>query len=259
MSERFVEFVDSRLGYAHHTVLEGVNLTLDEGDFLGIVGPNGAGKTTMLRALLGILPVLAGERRYGKGRKPRFGYVPQREALDVIYPFTVREVVAMGRYHHKGLLRPFNKDDKARIEWSLARAGIESLKDRPYRDLSGGQKQRTLIARALASDPEILVLDEPTAGMDLLSAKLLMDLVSDLHDEGHLTVVLVTHLLGEVANCAQTIAMVDRGRVEVGSTESMLTSEALSTMYGVPVTVGHVAGQRVIVPGAEIPGETSRV
>ncbi|HEY9857468.1 MAG TPA: metal ABC transporter ATP-binding protein [Stenomitos sp.] len=244
----FVELRQAKLGYPHHTVLESVDLTLSEGDFLGIVGPNGAGKTTLLRTLLGSLPILSGERRLPRGGAPRFGYVPQRQLLDTIYPYTVQEVVAMGRYPRKGLLKRFDSTDRDRLTWAIARAGIEELRDRPFRDLSGGQKQRTLIARALASEPEILVLDEPTAGMDLLSSKLLMDLVTNLHDEGHLTVVLVTHLLGEVANCAHSIALVEQGRCVVGDTERILTSETLTAMYGVPVAVGTVAGQRVIVP-----------
>ncbi|HEY9721249.1 MAG TPA: metal ABC transporter ATP-binding protein [Oscillatoriaceae cyanobacterium] len=258
MSKRYVEFKNARLGYGSRTILDGVNLQLDEGDFLGIVGPNGSGKTTLLRTLLGILPVLAGERRYGEGGRPRFGYVPQREALDTLYPFTVREVVTMGRYHLTGMLRPFNAEDRARIEWAMARAGVDGFQKRQYRDLSGGQKQRTLIARALALEPEVLILDEPTAGMDLLSSQLLMELVSNLHDEGHLTVVLVTHLLGEVANCAHSIAIVDRGRAVEGPTDKMLTSQTLTDMYGVPVEVGVVAGQRVIVPAPRT-GESTHV
>lgn len=244
----YVELRQAKLGYPHHPVLEAVDLTLAEGDFLGIVGPNGAGKTTLLRSLLGSLPVLGGERRLPRGAAPRFGYVPQRQLLDTIYPYTVQEVVAMGRYPRKGLLRRFDSADRDRLAWAMARAGIEELRDRPFRDLSGGQKQRTLIARALASEPEILVLDEPTAGMDLLSSKRLMDLVTNLHEEGHLTVILVTHLLGEVANCAHSIALVEQGRCVVGTTEHILTSESLSAMYGMPVAVGTVAGQRVIVP-----------
>lgn len=260
MSEQpLVELRQARLGYPHHPVLDGVSLAVSEGDFLGIVGPNGAGKTTLLRTLLGTLPILAGERRLPRGAAPRFGYVPQRQLLDTIYPYTVEEVVAMGRYPRKGLLKRFDATDRERMAWAIARAGIEELRDRPFRDLSGGQKQRTLIARALASEPEILVLDEPTAGMDLLSSKLLLDLISNLHDVGHLTVVLVTHHLGEVANCAKSIALVERGQCVVGPTEDILTSESLTAMYGVPVTVGSVAGKRVIVPAESQAGGASHV
>jgi ABC-type Mn2+/Zn2+ transport system ATPase subunit len=253
MAAALVEFKKAELGYARHPILAGVDLTFKEGDFLGIVGPNGAGKTTLLRALLGVLPILAGERRYPANQAPRFGYVPQREALDPIYPFTVREVVTMGRFKRKGLLGRLDRSDRERVEWSLARAGIAGLENRLYRELSGGQKQRTLIARALATEPEVLVLDEPTAGMDLLSSKLLLDLIGNLHDEGHLSVILVTHLLGEVANCATDIAMVDQGRVAVGPKDMVLTSQNLTAMYGIPVVVSTVAGQRVIV-AAGTPG-----
>lgn len=254
----YVELREAQIGYEHRPILAGVNLKLSEGDFLGLVGPNGAGKTTLLKALLGNLPLLNGERKVRAEALPRFGYVPQREALDAVFPLTVREVVAMGRYPHLGLLQRFRKEDQERIDWSLAKAGIRSLADKCYRELSGGQKQRALIARALATEPEILVLDEPTAGMDLRSSRELLDLIANLHDEGHLTVVLVTHLLGEVANCAQSIALVEKGRCLVGTTEEILTSEKLSAMYQLPVAVGVLVGQRVIVvpdlPASEAAG-----
>lgn len=196
----FVELLEAQIGYEHRPILEGVNLKLTDGDFLGLVGPNGAGKTTLLKALLGNLPILSGERKVRVAAPPRFGYVPQREALDLVFPLTVREVVGMGRFPHRGLFQRFSSEDRERIDWSLSKAGIEPLAERLYRDLSGGQKQRALIARALATEPEILVLDEPTAGMDLRSSKDLLDLIANLHDEGHLTVmagagglVLLTH------------------------------------------------------------------
>jgi iron complex transport system ATP-binding protein len=244
----FVQFIDAELGYPNRAILTDVNLSLAEGDFLGIVGPNGAGKTTLLRTLLGIIPPRSGKRLTPRHAVPRFGYVPQREALDAIFPFTVREVVSMGRFARVGVLGRFAKVDQDRIAWSLERAGIPNLADRPYRELSGGQRQRALIARALTSEPEILVLDEPTAGMDLRGAKLIMDLVADLHTEGHLTVVLVTHALGEVANAARTIAVVEHGRAAVGGVDEVLTSATLTRMYDMPVVVETVAGQRVIVP-----------
>lgn len=243
----FVELREAQIGYEHRPILEGVNLKLTEGDFLGLVGPNGAGKTTLLKALLGNLPLLSGVRKVRAEVPPRFGYVPQREALDRVFPLKVREVVGMGRFPHRGLFQRFSSEDRERIDWSVSKAGIEPLAEKLYRDLSGGQKQRALIARALATEPEILVLDEPTAGMDLRSSKDLLDLIANLHDEGHLTVVLVTHLLGEVANCAHSIALVEKGRCQVGPTEHILTSESLSAMYEIPVAVGTVAGQRVIV------------
>lgn len=246
----FVQFAGAELGYAHRAILSGVTLALAEGDFLGIVGPNGAGKTTLLRTLLGIIPPRSGVRETPRHAAPRFGYVPQREALDAIFPFTVREVVSMGRFPRTGVLGRFGKADRDRVQWSLERAGIPKLADRAYRELSGGQRQRALIARALASEPEIVILDEPTAGMDLRGSTQILDLISDLHDEGHLTVVLVTHNLGEIANLATSIALVDHGRVDVGPAEQVLTNATLSRMYDMPIAVETVAGQRVILPHA---------
>ena len=244
----FVQFVGAEIGYPGRTVLAGVDVTLAEGDFLGIVGPNGAGKTTLLRTLLGILPVRGGTRLAPRPTPPRFGYVPQRAALDAIFPFTVREVVTMGRFARAGVLAPFGKADRDKVAWAMERAGIGQHAERAYRELSGGQRQRALIARALASEPEILVLDEPTAGMDLRGAAQLMELVTDLHREGHLTAVLVTHALAEVANCATSIAIVEHGKAVVGPVEQVLSGQALSQMYHMRVEVTTVAGQRVIVP-----------
>src|SRR5207248_868848 len=152
-----------RLGYGAHVVLPSVDLEVEPGDFLAIVGPNGSGKTTILRAILGVLKPLAGEMRAPEG----CGYSPQRRALDTIFPFTVEEVVAMGLQGERPPLSRLLPSHRERIEKALAACGVEKLAQRPFRDLSGGQQQRSLVARALVSDPKVLVLDEPTNDLDL--------------------------------------------------------------------------------------------
>ncbi len=244
-----IDFDRVTLGYGRRVVLRDVRLTVASGDFLGIVGPNGAGKTTLLKALLGTLAPVGGQLTISVPAG-MFGYVPQREAVDETFPLTVREMITMGRFARVGLLRRPGRDDAARVCAAAQHVGIEDLLDRRYRTLSGGQKQRTLIARALAAEPSILVLDEPTNGMDLPSEKAIMDLVCTLHEQDGLTVVMVSHLLNVVASYVRRLAIVGEGRVEVGSVEEMLTAEKLSALYRMRVMVEQVEGRAVVLAGA---------
>ncbi len=245
MSVPLVEFRGVRLGYGRHTVLEDLDFLLQEGDYLGLVGPNGAGKTTLLRALLGNLPAQQGRILYRGGREhPRFGYVPQREGVDEVFPLSVEDVVLMGRYPRLGLGRRPNRADREFTAGCLDRVGMADLRDRPLSDLSGGQKQRVLMARALAGEPEILVLDEPTTGMDLASEEDTLRLVDDLHRQG-MTVIMVTHLLYLVANHARTVGILHHG-LTVGPVEEVLDETRLSRLYGRPVRVTRVGRRRFV-------------
>jgi len=243
-----IDFRDVRLGYGRHVVLDRVTLSIGDRDFIGIVGPNGSGKTTLLKALLGTLRPLAGSVAMPADRG-WFGYVPQRDSVDESFPLTVREIIMMGRFSHIGLLHRPQPADAEQVRLAAQHAGIEPLLERRYRTLSGGQKQRALIARALAAEPKILVLDEPTNGMDLPSEKSIMDLVARLHDDDGLTVIMVSHLLNVVASYVQRLAIVGRGRLEVGAVAAMLTPQRLQALYGVPVLVEHIDGHTIVLPG----------
>jgi ABC-type Mn2+/Zn2+ transport system ATPase subunit len=243
-----IEFDGVSVGYGRRVVLADVNLTVQAGDFLGIVGPNGAGKTTLLKTLLGTHAPLAGRLTVAT-TAGMFGYVPQREAVDETFPLTVREMIMMGRYAHIGLLRRPQQEDRAAVLSAAEHVGIEPLLDRRYRTLSGGQKQRTLIARALAAEPRVLVLDEPTNGMDLPAEKAIMDLVRHLHVHDQLTVIMVSHLLNVVASYVQRLAIVGDGRLEVGPIDAMLTAQKLSALYRIPVLVDRIDGRAVVLPG----------
>lgn len=245
-----IEFDCVSVGYGRRVVLRDVDLTVSAGDFLGIVGPNGAGKTTLLKTLLGTLRPLGG-RLAIHAAAGMFGYVPQREAVDETFPLTVREMIMMGRFTRIGLLRRPRAVDHARVAGAAEHVGIVDLLERRYRTLSGGQKQRTLIARALAAEPRVLVLDEPTNGMDLPAEKAIMDLVRLLHDHDQLTVIMVSHLLNVVASYVRRLAIVGAGRVEVGPVEQMLTAEKLSTLYRMRVLVERLDGRAVVLPGAD--------
>src|SRR5687768_40571 len=173
-----VSFANATLGYGRRVVLSDLSFSISEGDFLGLVGPNGAGKTTILRAILGTLRPLSGTVTRAPGL--RFGYVPQRDSVDYRFPLKVIDVVMMGRYDRIGLMRRPSKQDKAAARNALDHVGIADLSDQFLNDLSGGQKQRTLIARALVGEPSVLVLDEPTNGMDLVATTQILGLVREL-------------------------------------------------------------------------------
>lgn len=242
-----IEFRNAQLGYGRDVVLRDVNLVIERGDFLGIVGPNGSGKTTLIRTFLGLLPQVAGTVTVQEGL--HYGYVPQRETVDTLFPIPVEQIVTMGRYGRVGAVARPGAEHRRIARECLEHVGIGHLAKRSYRDLSGGQKQRALIARALATQPDVLVLDEPTNGMDLGSEHSLLELVRRLHDEDRITVLLITHLLSNVANCAQRIAIIAHGQLDVGTREEMLTAQRLERLYDMPVRVENLDGRYAILAG----------
>jgi zinc transport system ATP-binding protein len=187
-------------------VLTDVGLELAPGEFVALVGPNGSGKSTLLKVLLGLLPPATGEvELFGTapGRlheRSRLGYVPQRAHLTPELPATVREVVLGGRLTVRRWWRPATAADRTAVDHALDAVALREHADRPVRDLSGGQQQRALIARALVSDPELLILDEPIAGVDAESQRLFRESLVHLVNEHHTAVLLVSHELGAVAN-----------------------------------------------------------
>jgi ABC-type Mn2+/Zn2+ transport system ATPase subunit len=225
MSESLLTLEDVSIGYEGRAILEHVSLTIERGEFVALLGPNGAGKTTLLRGVLGLVSVLAGDVRWGFDRRLRPpGYVPQRETLDEIFPLTVTEVVLMGVYARLSPFRPVGRRERAHALECLRQVGLTELKDQPFWALSGGQKQRVLIARALAVEPEVMLLDEPTAGVDPAAEDAIMAVISRLHDEG-LTVVLVSHQLRRARANIGTVIWVEDGRAVKGPAEEVLGAE----------------------------------
>ena len=251
MSVPMIEFRNAVLGYGRREVLSGISFAVLEGDYFGLVGPNGAGKTTIVRTILGAIPPLGGDVRVGggAGAPVRVGYVPQRDAIDSVLPYSTQEVVMMGRYRQIGLFRRPSGEDRSVVRESLEQADAHSFAAVPFKELSGGQKQRALIARALATRPEVLILDEPTNGMDLSSRTAILALIRRLHDQQHITVILVSHLLDDVANHVRRLAIVQQGRFQVGSVEEILTAGNLSALYELPVEVERVGGNTIILAG----------
>jgi ABC-type Mn2+/Zn2+ transport system ATPase subunit len=251
-----VRFDRATLGYGRSVVLSDLTFTIPEGDFLGMVGPNGAGKTTILRAILRTLRPMSGTVTHAPNI--RFGYVPQRDQVDYNFPLSVVDVVLMGRYDRIGLGRRPSASDRALAREALEHVGILDLADQPLNLLSGGQKQRTLIARALVGQPSVLVLDEPTAGMDLVSTTQILGLVRELHEHDNLTVLMVSHALNEVANYVERIALVMNGGFRIGAVDEIMTQSVLSDMYRIPVDVDSFNGHRIVVARRDVGDSATR-
>jgi len=246
-NDTIVRFHEVTLGYGENVVLEAVNFAIRRGDFLGIIGPNGAGKTTLLRAVLGLIRPMTG--RISKAENLRYGYVMQRQNLDTLFPFTVGDIVRMGRLGHKRAWQRTSQEDSALVEEALVVAGIVELEDHLYRELSGGQRQRTLIARALAAQPDVLLLDEPTNDMDAKGENQIMSLIQNIQKNMEVTIVLVSHLLHVVLNYAEKLMFLADGRVHLHPIEELLTTDLLSRIYGFPIRVGQVGGKRYLLAG----------
>jgi ABC-type Mn2+/Zn2+ transport system ATPase subunit len=233
MADPLVTLRDASFGYGGEPVLEHVNLKIESGEFVALLGPNGAGKTTLLRGVVGLLPAIAGDLQYGFDRDSNpVGYVPQRDALDPIFPLTASEVVLMGTYARLPPLRPVARSQHRIAAECLERVGMHAVAEQRFASLSGGQKQRVLIARALAADPRLLVLDEPTAGVDPGAAAAIMDVVGGLNREHGLTVLLVTHQLRMLRPLAGIVVWVQGGRAVRGSAEEMLAPERIAEALG---------------------------
>ncbi len=226
-----------RFGYTATPVVEGVSLTVESGDFLGIVGPNGSGKSTLLDLMLGLRAPDRGEvRLFGEqatefGDGTRIGYVPQdAAAVPEQMPLTVREVVEMGRYPHRTVGR-FSRTDTAAIEEAIEAVDVGDITNRRISTLSGGQRQRVFIARALAAEADLLALDEPTVGVDADSREAFYDLLHELNDEG-LTIILIEHDIGVVTTHASEIACLNRELFFHGDPETFAETDALADAYG---------------------------
>ena len=238
-------------------VLKNINLTVEEGEFVVIVGYSGSGKTTLLKAILGsIIPV---DGHITKKPQLRMGYVPQVETVDWNFPVTVLEVVVMTR-SSTGRLPRVTKDERADALLVLERLGLGGLENRHIRELSGGQQQRVFVARALFHRPELLVLDEPTSGVDVRTRHEVLHLLADLHDEG-VSIILSTHDLNGLAAHLPRLVCLNSAIIADGSPVDVLTPEILEQTFGAPMEVLVHGGMPVVVDGvgADIAERMSRL
>jgi len=223
---------DLTFGYEHKTVLEKVNITIPRGDFVCVVGPNGSGKTTLLKLALGLLSPTSGNidifGRTPRKARGRIGYVPQHPRLDPLFPVGALDVTLMGRLGKTPPLWTWRRRDRERACEALAEVGLSDRIDHHFAALSGGQKQRVLIARALAGDPDLLLLDEPTAGLDAHVEEGFYRLLQELNQR--LTIMLVSHDLGFVSGFVKSVVCV--GREVMIHPTSEITGEIIADLYG---------------------------
>jgi ABC-type Mn2+/Zn2+ transport system ATPase subunit len=232
-AEPLLSTQDLSVSYGAGLVLDHVTTAIRPADFVGIVGPSGAGKTTLLRAFIGTVPPAHGS--VTKAKNLRIGYVPQLETVDWNFPVTVRDVVLMAA--HRVAPRPWvPKVLRERVDSLLERLGVPGVAERHIRALSGGQQQRVFLARALFGEPDVLLLDEPTSGVDVRTRHEVLHLLDDLNNDG-LTVVLTTHDLNGIAAHLPRLICVNQRIIGDGAPLEVLTPEILEATYGAPMDV----------------------
>ncbi len=238
-NKNIIEVEHVSFGYDRAPVLTDITLTIHQGDYVGIIGPNGSGKTTLLKVMVGLIKPTQGTVRLFGNPHPTFkdwsklGYVPQKAInFDPLFPVTVSEVVAMGRFARKGVLKSLDETDQAIIERSLKQVEMHDYKNRLIGDLSSGQQQRVFIARALAGEPEVIFLDEPTVGVDVKTQEQFYMLLRKLNQELGLTLVLVSHDIDVIAGEATELACINQTLVYHGEPAEFVKGDYLQKLYG---------------------------
>lgn len=247
--EPLVEIRHLSCGYDKQQVLTGIDLRIMPGDFVGLLGPSGSGKTTLLRSMVGAVDIFDGAVLVNGAstarRRPRVGYVPQLETIDWNFPVTVREVVMMGRTMENPLFPWFRKAERQLADRMMERLSIRHLADRHIRELSGGQQQRAFLARALVSDPALLLLDEPVSGLDIRTRDEVMHLLHDLNHEG-VAIVITTHEINSVAVHLPWIVCLAGRIVGEGPPAEVITPELLRRTYGAEMPVIYYEGMPIV-------------
>lgn len=226
------------LGYPGVVAVDDVGFELRCGEFMGVVGPNGSGKSTLLKGVLGLLPLLKGEIRFAgcaandrRSMRRDIGYVPQKSKNDLAFPALVREVVMMGLYAQIGWFRRPQPKHHERVMESLRQVGMAGFSEKPIGALSGGQQQRVMIARSLVSEPSLLVLDEPTAAVDIFAQQAILETLQELNKRDSISILLVTHDINEIVHSCDKVLLVNGGVHYFGTPSEVLTRERLSEVY----------------------------
>jgi ABC-type Mn2+/Zn2+ transport system ATPase subunit len=233
MSANLITLDRLAIGYDGQAVLSDISLNVARGSFTAILGANGSGKSTLLKTLLGLQPPVAGQMTITP--PVTFGYVPQAIQFDPLYPLTGFDVALMGTFGRVGPARFPSPAEKDFVRECLDATAAGEFARRKFSQLSGGQKQRVLIARALAAKPDVLVLDEPTAGVDTAATHALLEFISQIHVERELTILLVTHDLPLVRKHAQQVIWLHDGNILVGTTAELLAPERLAQILEMEV------------------------
>jgi manganese/iron transport system ATP-binding protein len=244
-----LELVDVSVRYDGTPALENISFQVERGDQVAVVGPNGAGKSTLFNVVTGILkPQQGSVRVYGSGPRGHIcvGYVPQRSRIDWRFPVSVADVVMMGRVSKIGLLRRPSRDDWQQVQHALAQVEMAGFARRQIGELSGGQQQRVFLARALAQEAELLLLDEPLAGLDMPSQEAILRILARMRGQG-MTVLIATHDLNQAAELFDKMILLNRRMVAYGAPAAVLTPENLGRAYGGQLHVVHTVEGDVLV------------
>jgi manganese/zinc/iron transport system ATP- binding protein len=235
-----LEIHDLTVTYSNKPVLWGVDLSIPKGALVGIIGPNGAGKSTLIKAVMGIIPISSGYVKvFDKNLddvRIKVSYVPQRSTVDWDFPTSVREVVVMGRYAQLGLFKRPRKADYQAADAALVQVGMEAFASRQISQLSGGQQQRVFLARALAQNADLYFMDEPFAGVDAATEKAIIDILTNMSQQGK-TMIVVHHDLASVEKYFDWLLLLNTRLVASGPTKEIFTNELLQETYGGKLTL----------------------
>ncbi len=238
LNKPLIRIVDIGFAYNGNAVLEHISFDVERGDYVGVVGPNGGGKTTLLKLMVGLLAPLSGSVTIdgapagSKAAAAKIGYVSQRVSQDAAaFPATVYEIVRSGRTPRISLFGRLTENDKRSIDKAIRIADIENLRDKRIGDLSGGQRQRAYIARALASEPQILILDEPFVGVDIATQKDFYAFLKKLNDEEKLTILFVSHDVDMIAEEVKSVLCLNRGLLCFGKPDLLHEGGMIESMY----------------------------
>lgn len=242
---KIVEIDNCTVSYRENIALKNISLSINEGTFLAVIGPNGAGKTTLLTIINGLGRIIFGSVKVFGAKltsqninqiRKEIGYVPQSSAIDPRSPICVSDVIMIGRLAKVGLFRRLCSYDHEIVKSVMELVGISELKERPIGHLSGGEQQKVAIARALAQQPKIMLLDEPTANLDLKAQRDIIELIDRIYRENSLTIVFVTHILSHLPrSCKEAVLMKQGEIVYNGKIENALREEVLTNLYECPI------------------------
>jgi len=248
---------DATLSFGARTLWSGLDLDVAPGEFVAVLGPNGSGKTSFLKSVLGAQRLTSGEMRFldepvRRGAR-RIGYIPQQKLITASTPVRARDLVGFGVTGHRWGLPISRRAERARVDELLEAVGATAYADAPVAALSGGEQQRLRVAQALASDPRLLLCDEPLLSLDLAHQRVVSELIDRHRRETGAAVVFVTHDVNPVLDMVDRVLYLVGGRFRIGTPDEVLDSEVLSSLYGTPVDVVRVRGRIVVVGATDDP------
>ena len=232
-----IELKNVSIGYNKKAILEEINVNIKKGEYVAIIGPNGAGKSTLIKTILGIIPNIKGD--IIRDKELIFGYVPQSKNIPNHFPLSAFDVALMGRYKKKQFFPRVSKNDREIVKDSFKELNITDLMKMQYSELSGGQKQRVLIAKALSSKPDILILDEPTSAMDLVSKNNILTILDKLSKDKKMTIIIITHHLLDIDSSKLIFINKNNKTFFSGSKKELFTQEKLSKLYEGEIVFNH--------------------